>query len=448
MRKAEKNRLCQYISCNMGEWLVENSVMLLFVLICAIGIFFAAQPASYISGEIATRLFRNLILILSLIVPVWAGMGLNFSIVLGAMAAQAGLLFIMNFDILGIMGLAVAFFVSVPLAVGLGILTGKLFNRTKGQEMITGMILGFFAKGVYELIFMYLCGPLIPVRNKAILLPSKVGINGIITMDSSLNGAIDKIWKLSLDGVIWVLLAGFLVYLAVCQIYGLIRKRKINSRLILAAVADTVVMAAFALAQKTFPSIKVMLSFTRIPMVTCLLVATVCGFIVFLGKTKLGADIKAVGQSIPIARAAGIKVERIRIIAVVISTVIAALGQIIYLQNLGTFTTYSAHEQIGTFSIAALLVGGASIKKAGISQALLGGILFHIMFIVAPLAGKNIFNDAQIGEYFRVFASYAVIAIALALHAWKTLVMEKNKATPGYRKAKTQAQPFGWQKGE
>jgi simple sugar transport system permease protein len=48
------------------------------------------------------------------------------------------------------------------------------------------------------------------------------------------------------------------------------------------------------------------------------------------------------------------------------------------------------------------------------------------MFIFSPIAGKNLFNDAQIGEYFRVFACYAVIATALALHAWKTSVAQKS----------------------
>ena len=41
------------------------------------------------------------------------------------------------------------------------------------------------------------------------------------------------------------------------------------------------------------------------------------------------------------------------------------------------------------------------------------------MFIVAPMAGKNLMGQAQIGEYFRVFVSYGIIAIALVLHAWK-----------------------------
>ena len=49
----------------------------------------------------------------------------------------------------------------------------------------------------------------------------------------------------------------------------------------------------------------------------------------------------------------------------------------------------------------------------------------EIMFIISPLAGKNLFNNAQLGEYFRVFVCYAVIAVALALHAWKTTMAKK-----------------------
>ena len=62
--------------------LVNNAVTILFVVICIAGIVLADQPMPYVVGEISSRLFRNLILILALLVPVWAGMGMNFSIVL------------------------------------------------------------------------------------------------------------------------------------------------------------------------------------------------------------------------------------------------------------------------------------------------------------------------------------------------------------------------------
>ena len=44
--------------------LVNNAVTILFFFICIAGIILANQPMSYIIGEISSRLFRNLILIL------------------------------------------------------------------------------------------------------------------------------------------------------------------------------------------------------------------------------------------------------------------------------------------------------------------------------------------------------------------------------------------------
>jgi simple sugar transport system permease protein len=41
------------------------------------------------------------------------------------------------------------------------------------------------------------------------------------------------------------------------------------------------------------------------------------------------------------------------------------------------------------------------------------------MYIVVPRAGANLFGSAMVGEYFRDAFSYAVIALALALHAWR-----------------------------
>ena len=107
------------------------------------------------------------------------------------------------------------------------------------------------------------------------------------------------------------------------------------------------------------------------------------------------------------------------ITAIVISTLLACYGQIIFLQNIGTINTYSSHEQTGIFAIAALLIGGATVAKAGIANAFIGVLLFHLMFVISPLAGKNLIGDAQLGEYFRVFVSYGIIAVTLLLHAWR-----------------------------
>ena len=70
------------------------------------------------------------------------------------------------------------------------------------------------------------------------------------------------------------------------------------------------------------------------------------------------------------------------------------------------------------------------MTRATVGQALLGTVLFHTLFVVSPLAGKALAGDAQIGEFFRVFVAYAVITIALVLHAWQNAKREREAAAP------------------
>jgi len=170
-----------------------------------------------------------------------------------------------------------------------------------------------------------------------------------------------------------------------------------------------------------------------IPAVTLLVIIGFCLFNTYFLKTKLGQDCRSVGQSQPISNAAGINVDRTRIIATIISTVFAAWGMIVYLQDMGTVSAYTAQRQIGLFSVAALLVGGATAAKASPKNAIIGLILFHSMFIVSPgigrllpLAGNE--NAENVAEYIRSFMLYTVIGVSLGLHVWKINKAARNKA--------------------
>ena len=99
----------------------------------------------------------------------------------------------------------------------------------------------------------------------------------------------------------------------------------------------------------------------------------------------------------------------------------------INLQNIGTINTYNSHEQIGFFAVAALLVGGASVSKASIINVFIGVILFNTVFIVSPRAGKELIGSAQLGEYYRVFITYGVIAFSLVLYAWRNRIEAENE---------------------
>lgn len=189
----------------------------------------------------------------------------------------------------------------------------------------------------------------------------------------------------------------------------------------------TVLLAILQILMKTSKAVQKAFFIVQVPVLTAILIALVCMLIVFITKTKLGQDIKTVGMNMQVATAAGINVDKTRIVATVLSTVIASWGQIIFLQNIGNVQTFNSHEQVGTYAVAALLVGGASIDKATMGQVFTGTILFHILFFITPLAGKVLFSDPQLGEYFRVFLCYGIIAVSLVLYAWKKIAADRRR---------------------
>ena len=346
-------------SMSLKNILANNAVPIIFIGLSVIAIPISGFSASYLIQEMLTRLARNSFLVLSLLIPILAGMGLNFGMVLGAMAGQIGLIFVTDWAVTGVYGMALAALIGTPIAVVLGYICGAVLNKAKGREMVTSYILGFFVNGVYQLIVLYTMGRVIPITNPQLVLSRGYGIRNAINL-TGVRHVLDNLIPFRISGI-------------------------------------------------------------DIPLATFIFIGMFCLFIVWFRKTKIGQDMRALGQDMKVAEEAGIPVERTRIIAILISTILACYGQIIFLQNIGTMNTYNSHEQAGMFAIAAILIGGASVSRATITNVFVGVILFHLMFVVSPMAGKELIGQAQLGEYFRVFVSYGIIALALVLHAWRRM---------------------------
>ena len=155
----------------LRRFLSDNIVPIMFVLICAYCIPRADLSWNYLLNEGMTRLGRNAFLILSLLIPVMAGMGMNFGMTLGAMAGQIGLIFAADWQVWGIPGLILAAIISIPISVLLGIMIGKLLNRAKGREMITSYMIAFAMDGVYQFFVLFMMGPVIPIIHNTLKLP-------------------------------------------------------------------------------------------------------------------------------------------------------------------------------------------------------------------------------------------------------------------------------------
>ncbi len=339
-------------------FLADNLVVVFFLVRTIVSIPISRLTAVHFIDDILTRIGRNAFLVFSLILPIMAGMGINFGMVLGAMAGQFGLIFAMDWGIAGIQGVVFSALIGLPISIFLGWIAGSILNRARGREMVTSYILGFFFNGIYQFIVLYLFGSVVPLHNKAISLSRGFGVRNTLNLEP-VRQVLDNVWAIRISGI-------------------------------------------------------------KIPVLSYLIIAALCVFIIWFRKTKLGQDMRAIGQDQGVSNTAGIPVEWTRIMAIIISTALACIGQIIFLQNMGNMNTYNAHDQTGFFAAAAILVGGASVTKATIPNVFAGVFLMHLMYIVVPMAGQNLFGSANIGEYFRQFIGYAVIALALVIHAWRT----------------------------
>ena len=163
----------------------DNTVPLMFVLICAVCIPLSGFSVSYLLNEIVTRMGRNIFLILCLLIPIMAGMGLNFGMTLGAMAGEIALILVSDWQIWGIPGVVLAMILSIPISTLLGFVCGKLLNMAKGREMITSYIISFFMNGIYQLIVLYMMGPIIPIKHSSIKLPRGYGIRNTVSLLSA-----------------------------------------------------------------------------------------------------------------------------------------------------------------------------------------------------------------------------------------------------------------------
>lgn len=485
------------VNKKISDFLFKNKVVILFLLLCVGATAASKQPLTFVIPELFTRIARNAFIVLALIIPVITGLGLNFGIVVGAMAAQIALFLTTYWGFTGVGGFFITVALATPIALVFGFLVGKLFNLVKGNEMIAGLILGYFADGIYQLIFLFVFGGVIAMNNPTLMIATGVGVKNTIDLKDTVKYTLDTIPMLTvLEIGFYLVIAGLLfttihkrikkqavnwkdtalkaavaVFVYALTFIGPVEQFLSSDRLLLLPAVELgclsvvlwqlfqivrhkmtkhtgarsfgkrdtfdirralvfIVLAGAVYGLTYIPALFNVLIAVQLPVMTYICIGALCVFNNLLMRTRLGQNMRAVGQNRAVANSAGIDVDKTRIIAMLFSTVLASWGQLIYLQNIGTMSTYGAHTQVGQFAIAALLVGGASVQKATNKNALLGIVLFHTLFIVSPLAGKELFGDPVIGEYFRVFVSYGVIAMALAMHAWKKPGTDKSKDGP------------------
>lgn len=144
-----------------------------------------------------------------------------------------------------------------------------------------------------------------------------------------------------------------------------------------------------------------------------ILFCALCCFIMWIFlRTKTGTALTAVGSNPDFARAGGIDINRMRAISVIVSTIFGAVGILVYQQSFGFIQLYQAPLYMAFPAVAAVLIGGASINKASITNVVVGTILFQGILTMTPSVINSILQT-DMSEVIRIVLSNGMILYAL-----------------------------------
>ena len=302
-------------------------------------------------GNVINRFSWNAVLVLAMVPMIQSGCSLNFGIPLGILAGLLGGTLSIELGFTGTASFFIAILLATPFAVLAGGGYGWLLNKIKGGEMMIATYVG-----LASIAFMCMMWLLLPYKSPTMVWGfAGKGLRTTISLEGFYDQFLAKFLQIDLNrfGINLVIPTGSLLFFA---------------------------LLAFLMW-------------------------------VFL-HTKTGTAMTAVGSNPTFAKAAGISVDKTRLLSVVLSTWLGAVGILLYEQGFGFVQIYMAPLNMAFPAVAAILIGGASVNKASITNVIIGTILYQGLVTMTPTV-MNAIVHLDISEVIRIIVSNGMIVYAL-----------------------------------
>jgi len=151
----------------------------------------------------------------------------------------------------------------------------------------------------------------------------------------------------------------------------------------------------------------------HVPTGVLLLFAVCCLIVSIFFRTKPGLAIYAGGVNPRFADAAGLDIDRNRVIANIVSTVLAGLGIIAYAQGYGYAQLYNSPLNAAFPAVAAVLIGGATASAATCVNVVVGVCVFQGLMTAAMPVANALFTGTDLSDIMRQIIQNGVILYAL-----------------------------------
>ena len=290
------------------------------------------------------------ILTLAMVPAIQSGVGPNFALPIGIVCGLLGQVCAIVLNFTGVPWFLAAAFFSIVFAVIMGYAYGKLMNAVKGSEMAIATYTGFSITMLFCIIWI-----IAPFKDLRIAWPLGAGSGLRQTIQLDIVGAnqfLDNFLSFTVAGV-FIPTGLLLVFFAAC-------------------------------------------------------------FLVWLFmRSKAGIAITAGGSNPVFANAAGLNVDRGRVMANIVSTVLGAIGILIYAQSFGFAQLYTDPLMMAFPAVAGILIGGASVRRSRIAHVLLGTLIFQGLMATSLPVANELVAGTDLSETLRMVVQNGVILYAL-----------------------------------
>jgi simple sugar transport system permease protein len=290
------------------------------------------------------------ILTLAMVPAIQSGVGPNFALPIGIVCGLLAQVCAMAWGFSGVGWVVFSALLSIAISAVVGYGYGRLMNAVKGSEMSIATYTGFSMTMFFSLLWLVL-----PFKDQRITWPlgRGAGLRQTIQLDV-INSAqiLDKFLSFKILGV-------------------------------------------------TIPTGMLLVFFAG------------CFFVWLFMRSKTGIAISAGGSNPMFAGAAGLNVDRGRITANVLSTVLGALGILVYVQSFGYTQLYDAPLLMAFPAVAGILIGGATVRRARIIHVILGALIFQGLMATSLPVANELFAGTDLSETLRMVIQNGIILYAL-----------------------------------
>ena len=138
-----------------------------------------------------------------------------------------------------------------------------------------------------------------------------------------------------------------------------------------------------------------------------------CFLVYLFFRSPTGIAVSAGGINPMFARAAGLNIDRTRVVANVLSTVLGALGIIFYAQSFGYAQLYEGPMLMAFPAVAAVLIGGATAQRAKVSHVIFGTLIFQGLLTSALPVFNKMFEGTDLAGILQQVIQNGIILYAL-----------------------------------